>query len=162
MTTAPTPPTQRAGSDSLQGFRDEQHLVKLSVLYWVLAGLSLMFSCLVAIYMCVGAGMLLMHADSIGADPNGPPAWVIPLVGWALAAMGVLAGLIQLGVAVLLALTARFIATRRYRIFCLVVAGLACLSVPLGTALGVYTFMILRRPGVIAWFGGRTTPAIGR
>ena len=59
-------------------------------------------------------------------------------------------------------LAGRFIALRRHRMFCLVIAGLICLWVPLGTALGVYTFVILTRPGVIEWFGGRAQPAIGR
>jgi hypothetical protein len=39
---------------------------------------------------------------------------------------------------------------------------LTCLSVPLGTALGAYTFVILTRSDVIERFRRRTQPAIGR
>jgi len=86
------------------------------------------------------------------ADPNAPPEWLIPLMGWGMVGVTVILGLLQAVGGILAAMTARYIATRRYRMFCLVVAGLACLSVPLGTALGVYTFVILTRPDVIELF----------
>lgn len=162
MTQAATPPTESPGPGSLRGYRDQQHLKTLSVLFVVLAATTLLFGCVSTAYMGVGSGMLFFHADAIAAEPNAPPDWVIPLMSWGLAALGVVLGLYQLAVGILFAMTARYLATRRSRIFCLVVAGLACLSVPLGTAVGVYTFVILTRPEVIALFGGRTARAIGR
>jgi hypothetical protein len=49
-------------------------------------------------------------------------------------------------------LAGRYLAEARNRGFCMVVAALNCLSVPLGTALGVFTFVVLARPSVEARF----------
>lgn len=34
----------------------------------------------------------------------------------------------------------------------MVVAGVSCLSIPLGTALGVFTFIVLSRPSIVRLF----------
>lgn len=41
-----------------------------------------------------------------------------------------------------------FLLKRRHRTFCLIVGGLDCLNVPLGTILGVFTLMVLNRDSV--------------
>jgi hypothetical protein len=159
MTTAATPPTEppdaRKASAALQRTRDEQNLLSLVVGYYVMAGLTLMFGCAGVLYVVFGVGMVFLADDLVAADPNAPPPGVVQLIGGILSAVGAVIALLQLVSAVLLVMTARFISMRRYRTFCLVVAGLTCLSVPLGTALGVFTFVILARPGVIERFGGR-------
>ncbi|TDJ54551.1 MAG: hypothetical protein E2O40_07210 [Planctomycetota bacterium] len=166
MTKAATPPTeppgQRTASPALQRSRDEQHLTSLVVAYYVMAGLTLMFGCAGVLYLVFGVGIVFLSDDLVAADPNAPPQGVIQLIGGVLAGVGVLIALLQFVSTVLLVMTARFLATRRYRTFCLVVAGLTCLSVPLGTALGVFTFVVLARPGVIERFGGRRDKSIGR
>lgn len=45
-------------------------------------------------------------------------------------------------------LSAIFLGQRRHRTFSLLVAGLNCLHVPVGTVLGVFTFVVLLRPSV--------------
>ncbi len=161
MTTAATPPTelpgQRVAFAALQRTRDEQHLTRLVIAYYVLAGLTLLFGCAGVLYMAFGVGMIFLSEDLVASDPNAPPPGVIQLIGGVLAAVGVVIALLQFVSAVLLTMTARFISMRQYRTFCLVTAGLTCLSVPLGTALGVYTFVILTRPDIIERFGGRTS-----
>jgi hypothetical protein len=49
-------------------------------------------------------------------------------------------------------LAGRFISQERRRVFCLVIAAIHCLHAPLGTALGVCTFIVLLRPSVQARF----------
>ena len=149
-------------SAALRRTRDAQHLTTLVVSYYVLAGLTLMLGCAGVLYIVFGVSMVFLSEDLLAADPNAPPPGVIQLIGGVVAAVGMLVALLQFVSTVLLVTTARFISLRQYRTFCLVTAGLTCLSVPLGTALGVYTFVILTRPDVIELFGGRTQPAIGR
>ncbi len=165
MTTAATPPTEPPGRriafEAFQRTRDERHLKTLSVFYYAFAGLTIVFGCAGVLYLGFGVGLLFNTDDLFAGDPNAPPPEVMRIIGGFLAAIGVMAALYQFVTAVLLVLTARFIAKRRNRMFCLVVAGLSCLSVPLGTALGVYTFVILTRPEFIERFGGRKQPAIG-
>jgi hypothetical protein len=52
-------------------------------------------------------------------------------------------------------LSGRFIAKRRRKLFSLIVAGLSCLSFPLGTALGVFTFIVLLRDTIPELYGER-------
>lgn len=161
MTTAATPPTERANPQVLQRARDEQHLRMLVVFYYILAGLSLLFGCLGLVYIGGGTVLAFLPQDAFASDPDAPPVGVIHAVGWVVVAIGALAAVIQLAGSLLMVLAGRFIAARRHRMFCLVVAGLTCLQVPLGTALGVCTFVVLTREWVIELFGGRTPPAIG-
>ena len=55
--------------------------------------------------------------------------------------------------AVLLFLTGRNIDRRRHHTFCLVVACVECLFLPLGTVLGIFTIAVLLRPSVKGLFG---------
>jgi hypothetical protein len=139
-------------SAALRRTRDAQHLTTLVVSYYVLAGLTLMLGCAGVLYIVFGVSMVFLSEDLLAADPNAPPPGVIQLIGGVVAAVGMLVALLQFVSTVLLVTTARFISLRQYRTFCLVTAGLTCLSVPLGTALGVYTFVILTRPDVIERF----------
>ena len=52
-----------------------------------------------------------------------------------------------------LTLTGRWLAARRNWTFCFVVACLSCMNVPLGTILGVFTILVLQRPGMKGVFG---------
>ena len=55
--------------------------------------------------------------------------------------------------AVLMIMTGLNLQRRKGHTFCQVVAGLTCLSIPLGTILGVFTFIVLNRPEVKVMFG---------
>ena len=50
-------------------------------------------------------------------------------------------------------MSARRISRRKGRVFSMVVAGLNCLSLPLGTALGIFTLVVLTRPSVAKSYG---------
>ncbi len=161
MTTAATPPTASATPQALQTARDEQHLRTLAVFYYILAGLGLLFGCIGLVYIGGGAVLAFLPEAAFASEPEAPPPEVIHALGWMVVATGALAVAVQCAGALLLVLTGRFITARRHRMFCLIVAGISCLWIPLGTALGVYTFVILSREWVIEQFGGRTQPAIG-
>ncbi len=73
-------------------------------------------------------------------------------LGTVFVVVGIAAILLGWIVALLLAIAGRKLATRRGRVFCIVVAALSCFSFPLGTALGVFTLIVLMRPSVQALF----------
>jgi hypothetical protein len=50
--------------------------------------------------------------------------------------------------AVLDVMAARSLSTRQRRTFCMVIAALNCMNAPLGTLLGVFTFIVLGRDSV--------------
>jgi hypothetical protein len=76
-------------------------------------------------------------------------------VGGMLIAMGSLFFVIGLVCAVLVIMAGRNLAAQRGYTFCLVIAALECLSVPIGTALGVFTIVVLQRESVKELFAQR-------
>jgi hypothetical protein len=57
--------------------------------------------------------------------------------------------------AILVFFAGRFIARRKNYTYCFVVACVECLLMPMGTVLGVFSIIVLNRPGVKALFGGK-------
>lgn len=51
------------------------------------------------------------------------------------------------------ALNGYFLLTRKHHLFCLIAAGIECAYPPLGTALGVFTIVLLLQPAVKEMFG---------
>ena len=125
------------------------HVQLLAIFHYVLAGLGLLFSILPAFYVAIGWAMLTGAFAFGGRVANPPP----PQVGWLFVAFGVAMMIVALGFVVLLALAGRFLARRRHWTYCLVIAALSCAFFPLGTALGVFTILVLSKPQVRAAFG---------
>lgn len=66
--------------------------------------------------------------------------------------MSVIAFIFVWTAAALLLFAGRFLSQRRHWLFCLIVAGLSCLNMPLGTVLGVFTIIVLNRESVKSLF----------
>jgi hypothetical protein len=126
---------------------DTEHLRILSICHFVLAGIAAFFSCIPIIHVCIGL-MLVFGGPSMGGSGSPPPA----SFGWIFVIMGTAAILIGWICALLIFLAGRSIKQRRHYTFCLVVAGIACLWMPFGTVLGVFSFIVLLRPSVKGMF----------
>jgi hypothetical protein len=85
------------------------------------------------------------------ANPRNPEADPA-VVGGVLMGVGGCIGLFCIIWAVLCLLTGISLNAQRRRTLCMVTAGLMCLNIPLGTILGVFTFVVLSRPSVKALF----------
>lgn len=85
-----------------------------------------------------------MFADRFPASPTGEDK-LVGVVFTVVGAVGILGGWT---LAFVVALAGRYLARQTHYTFCMVVAGLACLCVPPGTVLGVFTIMVLIRPSV--------------
>ena len=134
-----TPPTNQ----------DLEHLRLLSIFHYVVAGLSALFSCMFLFHVGIGLAMLL--APEKFADKqnfHGPPLFL----GWLFIILGSLAILFGWTFAGCIAVAGRFLAKRKHYLFCLVMGGIACLFMPFGTVLGVFTIFVLIRPSVKAMF----------
>jgi hypothetical protein len=118
---------------------DASHLRTLSILYYVNAGLSLFMLVVIALQ-----AVMLSFMESMPAQK--PPGFEQM---WGLfAAMWVVLGVFAVAMAALNIATARALGRRDRRLLCQVCAGINCLSVPLGTLLGVFTLLTLERPAV--------------
>ncbi len=123
---------------------DLEHLKLLSIGYYVAAGFTTLFSLLPLVYVGMGVFIATGRLPASGGSPAS--------LGWVLVGIGATVMLFILAIAALNFLTARYIAARERRMFCIVIAALNCLHAPLGTLLGVFTIVVLSRDGVRASF----------
>ena len=124
---------------------DAEHLKLLAVFHFVIAGLAVL-----------GLGFLFLHWFFMHSLFNNPTVWenskqppppkeFFAIFKWFYVIMGLLiagGGLANL-------VSGLCILRRRARVFSLVVAGFSCLAFPFGTALGVFTLVVLLRDSVV-------------
>jgi hypothetical protein len=129
--------------------QDNEHLNLLAVFHFVLAGLGAFVACFPILHLVIGIVVLVAPASIEIPDEAQIPRvlfgvlfTVIPLtiilVGWTIAFLIYRAG--------------RCLQRHESYTFCLVMAGVMCLFMPLGTALGVFTIIVLMRPTVKTMF----------
>lgn len=127
-----------------QQAKDAEHLNLLSIFYFIMAGLGVVGLGFIALHFVV-MRTVFMNPEMWKNEKGGPPPeFVMHIMMWAYA-FGVV--VIVIG-SVLNLLSGIFLRQRRNRMFSLVVGGLNCLHVPLGTILGVFTILILSRDSV--------------
>jgi hypothetical protein len=127
--------------------RDLEHLKLLSIFYYINAGLSAVFACMPLIHVTMGIFIAFGGFDQ-GKHP--PPAFV----GWLFIVFGSVLIMIGWTLAVTSFLTAKYLKQQKNYLFCLIVAGLNCAFFPMGTILGVFTFIVLFRESVKKLFNG--------
>jgi hypothetical protein len=129
--------------------RDRDLLRLASVLHYVLAAFKAFSACVFLLtFGGLGTAFLTLFKDVSGNAPPPPPA-----IGWLFVCIGAFVFLYEAALAVALIVAGRSLARGTRYTFCFVVAALACLSLPLGTALGVFTIILLLRPTVRTVFG---------
>ena len=136
--------------------RDEEHLRLLKIGYYILAGINTFVALFPLVFLGVGT---LIATGKIPMNENSSTREDPRIVGLFMVGIGTLVLISGIAGAVLTFLTARGLRDRRRRILCLVVAGICCLYIPWGTALGVFTIMVLNRPSVRSMFGEHSPPA---
>jgi hypothetical protein len=137
--------------------QDEEHLRLLSLFYYVCAGLAAFFACIPLIHVTVGLALLL-HPHAFDTPNN--QAHPEKFVGLLFVVMGGMFVLLGWAFAACVAYAGRCLGQRRNYTFCMVMAGVACLFMPFGTILGVFTIIVLVRPSVKALFNGMTPPVV--
>ncbi len=128
--------------------RDRDHLKLLSIFHYLSGGLTLLFSCFFIIYIVMG---LVMYIDpqTMPQPQQVPAAYQMPNeFGLLFVAIGLFGLLFGGTKGVLTIISGRMIGRIRGRTFSVVIAGINCLSIPFGTALGVCTFIVLFRESV--------------
>jgi hypothetical protein len=124
--------------------KDEEHLRYLRIGHFIVGGITALFSSLFIIHAVMGILMAVSPGTFSDHGGKAPP----PAMGWIFAIMG--GGFVLFGwtIAALLITAGRMIGRRRRHTFCVVVAGAACLFMPFGTILGVFSLIVLNRPSV--------------
>lgn len=123
--------------------QDLQQLNLLSIFYFIIGGLVGLSGCFFLMLPGLGISML---TGQLGEASDAE------FVGTVFTVVGVLSLCLMWGLALATIAAGYFLRQRRAWVFCMAMAGLNCLSVPLGTILGVATIMVLTRPSVKAMF----------
>ncbi|MFC7337266.1 hypothetical protein ACFQY0_08770 [Haloferula chungangensis] len=138
-----------------QQAQDAEHIKLLVIFHYVMAGLTALGGCFPLIYLAMGmffvSGSILMPPPSAGSGPTPPD---MAFIGWMFIGFGALFSLLIWTCAVLFFMAGKRLSERRSWTFVFVVACILCLAAPLGTALGIFTIIVLQRPSVRALFGG--------
>ncbi len=137
---------------------DRSHLNILGILYYVFGGLGLAGTVLGGgAYAALGA-VMAVNPEAFN-DQNQSPDTIAFIGLMILIGAGVV---IVLGVLVstLYFFTGGGLRSQKRFTLCVITAALACLSVPLGTILGVFTFVVIFRPQVKAAFQGNADAGV--
>ncbi|MFN3408319.1 MAG: hypothetical protein ACK45B_04955 [Limisphaerales bacterium] len=121
---------------------DREQLRLLAIFHYVVGALLGLCSFLPVIHLVLG-WLMVFRPHSLG--PGEPPP---AFMGWFFMGFAVVAILAGLTLTVLTIVAGRRLARFRSRTFCIVIAALLCLFMPIGTALGVFTIIVLMRPSV--------------
>ncbi len=123
--------------------KDEQYLRILSVFYYLSGCIVVLFACFPIIHLTVDLGLPSVglgsgSTETIFLAPIGLffilIAGNIIVLGWAFAVCMIIAGC--------------FLTVKRNYIFCLVMAGVACVFMPFGAVLGLLAIITLTKPTV--------------
>ena len=128
---------------------DEEHLRLLCIFHYVVGALTALFALFPLIHFSVGLFFVLAPPHSPQQQGGPPPA----IIGWFFMILGGMFFLLGEAFAACVIAAACFICSRRRYSFIFVVACLQCAFFPFGTALGVFTIVVLSRPSVKQIFG---------
>ena len=142
----PPPISANTQAQAQAGNRDLEHLRLLSIFHYVAAGILGFFSCFPFIHIALGV-MFILAPETLD-DGKAPP----PFLGWIFVIAGSVFVIAGWTLTVLLIVAGRSLKRLKRRVFCIVVAGIACLFMPVGTVLGVFTIIVLSRPTAKALF----------
>ncbi len=124
--------------------RDDEHIKLLIVFHYVLAGFCVLGILFLFFHFYVMNTFLGNEELWKNSQEQPPPKEFFMVFKWFYAVIG---GVLIAG-CVLNVLSALFMKRRVNRVFSMVVAGLNCIQVPLGTLLGVFTIVVLMKPTV--------------
>ena len=136
---------------------DTDQLRLLAIFHFIIAGLAV-----------VGLGFLALHYTFMHSIMNNPEVWknqkgdgpppaeFFAIFKWVYVVIG--AFIVAGGIANLL--SGLFLRKQTNRLFSLIIAGLNCMQFPFGTALGVFTFVVLLRDSVRELYEAQRSPQL--
>jgi len=132
--------------------KDASDLKTLSIFWYIVAGLQALGSCIFLLYILFGLFFMVV-GGAAGASSN-EPGTAVPAIGFGafFMCMGLIPMALILTLAYLNYTVAKSLPARKNLTLCYVMAAIICMGVPVGTVLGIFTFIILNRPSVKATF----------
>jgi hypothetical protein len=131
--------------------RDIEHIRLLAILQFVFGGLAMLGILFLLIHYFI-LHTVFANPDLWKSQPNStpPPKEFFEVFVW----LYVFMGFLLMSACLLNLLSGLFLLKRKHRVFSLVIAGLNCLQIPFGTALGILTILVLLRDSVRELYDG--------
>jgi hypothetical protein len=123
---------------------DANHLDVLSIFHFVGAGLATLGIVFVIVHFVVFRTFLSNPKMWENQKQTPPPPEFMAMFQW----FYLIFAIVLIASGVLNLLSGLFIRARKHRTFSIVVSAINCLHIPLGTALGVFTIIVLMRESV--------------
>lgn len=147
-----------------QELTDAENLNALTLCHYILGGVTAVFSCMFIMHIVMGT--MMIHNPGMFNPrpmPQATPPYPVqpypffpPAMGYMFVTMGTVAVLGGWTLGALTAFAGRCLKARSNYLYILIIAGCNCAFVmPLGTVLGVFTFIVMLRPTVKALFEGQ-------
>jgi len=130
---------------------DIRHLDLLSTFHYVAAGFLALFGCFPIIHLLMGIAILTGGMQD--QQGHGPP----PFFGIFFVGMAAVMILMMWALAIAVCIAGSRLRKHTSYNYCLVIAALECVFVPVGTVLGVLTIIVLMQPTVKTLFGVQPT-----
>lgn len=130
------------GAEGIVMSKDEEQLRVLSIFHYVVGALAAVFGFFPTFHLIMG---LVFIAGGIA---EGGEAVVLSFMGFFFVLFALTFMLCAWSLAVVVILGGRYLSQRRHYRFCMFAGGAACLFMPFGTVLGVFTILVLNRTSV--------------
>lgn len=149
--TLPYPPRVTPdGPPATLSKEDENHLDLLGVLYWVYGGIIALGGATFGLFAILPAILVSSAPAPRGGHPAGPPPWVI---GGVFALLFGFVALLLVVKGITMIVVGFALRRRQGYMLCMIGAAMAVMNIPLGTALAIFTFIILNKPEAKKRFG---------
>lgn len=136
---------------AMEDVRTTENLNLLGIFHYVVGGVAALVFCFPIIHIVIGLFIVFDGSAAV----NGPP----PIFGWIFVIIGSAIVLAGWGLALLMLITGYKLRARKHWLFCMVMAGVECTFMPLGTVLGIFTILTLNGTSGRRVFGMATPSA---
>lgn len=124
--------------------KDEKDLKLLTTFHYITGALCAIFACFPLIHLSIGLAFIFAPESMHSPNQPPPPAFF----GYIFAVIGGLMFLFGQVIAWSLIISGRFLNKRRHYMYSFCTACLACLFMPIGTILGIFSIIVLSRDSV--------------
>ena len=148
------PPVRRLASSPLLMFdprdsrkemnEDNSYLNSLSVAHYAVGGFMVLISCMPLIHVFIGLSFIIGGEEMFSQSEEQPPEFF----GWIFLLVGILFFIFAQAVSISVIVSGRFLKRRTNYLFSFILACIACMFVPIGTVLGIFTIIVLSRDSV--------------
>jgi len=134
--------------------QDAEHLNLLSIFHYIMGALTL----LCAVYILIKTSFCYLLGSAMGPEPQfgqiqtDDPFSGISSVMFSYFKVYLALTIITFVLGICEIVAGRKIKCCKSRTFCRVIAGINCIILPIGTVLGVFTYVVLNRPSIRALF----------